>query len=204
MLDGLTNPMNVSAILRTVEALGLQEVHVVHPQGKVLRARSITKSSEKWLDVHWWRNGRSSFDHLRESGCRIWVADFGDGAVPLSEIPLEGPTALVFGPEQLGVSSETKAAADGLFHIPTAGFVSYLNVSVMAAIALHETDRRLRDLSLRRPLSDEEKRALRLAWYPALAGGRARAIEYLAWVDSPPEPAPLVKLVPSREKAQEG
>jgi tRNA (guanosine-2'-O-)-methyltransferase len=204
VLEEPENPLNVSAVLRTAESLGLQEIHLVHPEGVVLPVRSITKTCERWLDLHWWRDGSTARAALRERGIRIWAADFGPGSVPLSELPLETPLALLFGTEQRGVSAEARADADGLFHVPTAGFASYLNLSVTAAIALYETDRRLREEGKRDPLDGSERAALRRAWYPSLAGSAARRAEYLAWADCPPDPAPPVKPVPSREKARAG
>lgn len=199
--ERLTSVRNASAIVRTADALGLQEVHFIQPEGKFKLNRSVTRACQRWLDLYWHRDSASALAHLRERGYRVLAADFGEGAVPVESVALSDKVALVLGSEQEGVSPELAAQADGLFYISTVGFTSYLNVSVAAAIALHTTDARMRDAGHRAPLTDHEQRALRRAWYPALAGGRPeRVAEYAAWIDAPPDPAPVVKRVPSREK----
>jgi tRNA (guanosine-2'-O-)-methyltransferase len=203
VLEQLVDPRNASAVLRTVEALGGQELHLVHDEGRVLIARAIDQLARRYVDIHWWRRSPETIEELRRRGYRIYAADFGPGAVPVDELVLGPRNALIFGSEQRGVEAETREAADGLFFLPTVGFTAYLNVSVSVAIALAVVDRRLAAEGLRRPLEAEDRDRLRRAWYTALAGGPVRAREYLAWADDPPDPDPLERGVPSREKARE-
>ncbi len=187
VLDDLVNPRNISAIIRSVEALGLQEVHIVQPEGKPALERTLTTRSERWLDIHWHRAGEQVVGDLRQRGYRILAADFGEAAVEIEAIPLSGPTALVFGSEQRGVSETLRREADGLFYLPNSGFTAYLNVSVAAGISVYALDRRMREAGLRKPLAVEEIDALRPAWYTLLAkGDRVRRAEYLEWAKQPP------------------
>ncbi|GEM_PF-1058699 len=202
LLEDLVNPLNVSAVIRTAEALGLAEVHVVHRQGRVRLARRIHNLADRWLDVHLWRDVEDAVAHLRERGFRVLVADFGPGSVPVGDLVPGGPVVLAFGSEQEGVSPRLAALADGLFHVPTRGMTAYLNVSVTAAISLHLVDARLAAAGLRAPLPEAEIARLRRAWYAILAGDRPRRREeYARWLAAPPPPAPLQRHVPSREKA---
>ncbi len=202
LLEDLVNPLNVSAVVRTAEALGLAEIHVVHRQGRVRLARRIHNLADRWLDIHLWRDVEDAVSHLRERGFRLLVADFGPGSIPVDEVSPGGPVALAFGSEQEGVSPRLAALADGFFHVPTRGMTAYLNVSVTAAIALHVVDGRLAAAGLREPLPEREVARLRRAWYAILAGNRpGRREEYLRWLLAPPPPAPPVREVPSREKA---
>ncbi|RMF73361.1 MAG: TrmH family RNA methyltransferase [Acidobacteria bacterium] len=204
VLEELASPRNASAVVRTAEALGLQEIHFVQSAGRVRLNRSVSTSCEQFLDLHHHRDSRETIDALRSRGYRVLAADFGPGAIPLEEVPLEGPVALLFGSEQLGVTRVAREQADGLFYLPTVGFASYLNVSVAAAISLWVTDRRLREAGLRQPLREADKARLRRRWYARLAGADPRRRrEYLAWLGSPPEPLPDVRPIPSREKARE-
>ncbi len=190
VLDDLVSARNASAVVRSAEALGLQEVHMIQREGRLELERTISLQAQRWMDLSWYRDPQSALRELKGRGYRVLVSDFSPDALPLAEVPLGETVALAFGSEQLGVSEELRSAADGFFYIPCVGFTSYLNVSAAAAIAMHTIDTRMRDAGLRSALSEEEKKVLRRGWYRALAGGDVgRAQRYLAWVDHPPEPA---------------
>jgi tRNA (guanosine-2'-O-)-methyltransferase len=181
---------NASAVVRTTEALGIQEVHFIDHQGKVGLERSVTKQAQRWLDLYWHRETAPAIQSLKARGYRILVSDIAPGALPLEEVPLSGKIAVAFGSEQKGVSDALRAQADGFFYMPSAGFTSYVNVSVMAGIALYALDRRMREAGLREKIDAAERDALRRVWYAALArGNMATARRYLGWLDDPPSPA---------------
>ena len=193
-LDDLVSPRNASAIVRTADALGLQEVHVVQPTGQPRVERSLTMRAERWVDLTWYREPERFIDAMRAEGRRILVADFGPEAWPIEEVPLSEKIALVVGSEQRGVSDVMRDAADAHFYLPTVGFTSYLNVSVATAIAAWTLDRRMREAGLRAPLDDGDLRGLRAVWYERLARrDDPRAHRHKAWLEAPPEPAPEVR-----------
>jgi tRNA (guanosine-2'-O-)-methyltransferase len=200
VLEELTNARNAAAVVRTADALGLLELHIVLQAGRMVMNRSVTTTCQRWLDTFQYRSTRAALDRLRERGFTILAADFAPGALPIEEVPLSSKIALVFGSEQRGVSDTMRREADGIFYIPTVGFAAYLNVSVAAGVSLFSIDRRMREAGLRAPIGEDEKRRLRRAWYASLAG-RKRRDEYLRWVDRPPAPAPDHRPLPSREKA---
>ena len=190
VLDDLVGARNASAVVRTAEALGLQEVHIVQREGRVALERTVTMLAERWLDLFWYQRAQEAIASLRAADYSIWVADYAPEAVALSEIQTSNRMAVVLGSEQRGVSAAMREAADGFFYMPTAGFTSYVNVSVMAGIALYDIDSRMRDRGQRQPLGAQEQTALREAWYPALArGDRERAARYLGWVNQGVVPA---------------
>ncbi len=201
LLEDLTTARNASAVVRTADALGLQEVHFVHCDGKIRLQTTVTTACQRYLDLHWHRDTSAAIAGLRERGYRILCADFGPAAQSVEDVSLGERVALLFGSEQRGVSARARDEADALFYLPTCGFVSYLNVSVAAGIALATVDRRLRALGTRAPLDETDRNALRRAWYLALAGADPeRQRLYLAWADKPPAPSPLLLATPSREK----
>lgn len=184
VLDELINARNISAILRSVECLGLQELHIIDPSGKPELEQTLTTRAERFLDLHWHRDPARAFDGLRERGYRILAAHIDEASQPVDSVPLAGPTAIVFGSEQTGVSAEALAQADGLFHLPNSGFTAYINVSVATALSVYALDRRLRDAGLREPLPYADKRALRPTWFSLLARGKPeKQAEYLAWAE---------------------
>jgi len=191
VLDDLVGARNASAVVRTAEALGLQEVHIVQREGRVALERTVTMRADRWLDLCWYPRPEPAMEALRARGYRVWVADFAEDAVPLTEVPVRDGLAVVFGSEQRGVSDAVRERADGHFFLPTAGFTSYVNVSVMAGIAVHDLDRRMRAAGVRRPLGREELARLRPAWYERLARGHpGRALRYRGWLGREVEPAP--------------
>lgn len=146
VLEHLHDPHNIGACLRTMDALGVHEVHVVRqpapppPPGQwpepLKLGRDITRGCEKWLEVHVHDDGTRAFAALAERGFRIAVTDIhGDRPAysPL-DVPLDKPLAIVFGNEHDGVSEAARVAADCRLLMPMHGFVESLNVSVAAAL----------------------------------------------------------------------
>ena len=190
LLDDLVNPRNASAVIRTCEALGLQEVHIVQAEGRVDLERTVTMLAERWLDLYWYRDVEAAVRALKQRGYRILVSDYSPDAQPLDGLPLGERLAVAFGSEQRGVSEALRAAADGFFFLPSVGFTSYLNVSVMVGVSLYTLDQRMRAEGLRAPIGEEDRATLRRAWYTALAkGDRRRAREFTGWLANPPRPA---------------
>lgn len=188
VLDNLVNARNISAIARSIEALGLQELHVISKAGPPAMERTLTTRSERWLDIVTHNDGPTAIDALRKRGYKILAADFGEGAVEVEAVPIDHKIALIFGSEQLGVSEAVRNAADGLFYLPNSGFTAYINVSVATAISVYALDRRMRSDKLREPLAEQEKAVLRPAWYTMLArGDKEKEAEYLAWASHPPD-----------------
>ncbi len=193
-LDDLVSPRNASAIVRTADALGLQEVHVIQPTGQHRIERTLTMRAERWVDLTWYRDADAFLEAMRRAERRILVADFGEDARPIDTVPLSDNVVLVVGSEQKGVSEAVREAADGHFYLPTVGFTSYLNVSVATAIACWTLDRRMREEGLRTPLDAEDRARVRAVWYDRLAkGNRGREALHRAFLDDPPKPADAVR-----------
>lgn len=187
VLDQMTVPRNASAVIRTAEALGLQEMHFIHAHGYLVPQRAVTKRCERWLDLREADDAQPVLDGLRDRGYRILAADFGPDAQPIDQVELTDRTAVVLGSEQEGVSDAVRDQVDGLFYIPTVGFTAYLNVSVAAAIALATFDRRLREEDKRVPLDHDDLQRTRARWYRGLARGRTRTQgALLKWLHRPP------------------
>jgi tRNA (guanosine-2'-O-)-methyltransferase len=149
VLEAVDDPRNVAAILRSADALGVQEVHLIEGAQPFLASRRITQGAERWLDLRRHPSPEAAVVALREKGFRVYVATMrGDAApVDLRSLP---KVALVFGNEQSGASERLLGACDGSCTIPMRGFAQSLNVSVAAALALYELTReRAGDLDAR-------------------------------------------------------
>jgi tRNA (guanosine-2'-O-)-methyltransferase len=194
LLEEPYDPGNLSATLRTAEALGLQNLHVVRAEPWHVR-RKVTQRAERWLSLHRWRALEPCLEALRREGYRLEVAAVGSGARPMDRVDPRGRLVLAFGNESLGASRALLEAADGAFWIPMLGFTGSLNLTVSVAIAAWEIRRRQIEARGRAgDLGESELGALRETWYRRLAKGRPyHEREFLSWlgkVEPEGEPGP--------------
>jgi tRNA (guanosine-2'-O-)-methyltransferase len=137
VLDRIEDPFNMAAVLRTSEAMGIQEVHVVeHPEFRFSPNERVTQGCDKWLDVQRWESVSAAREALASRGFALWVSAARPSATSLWTLGFDGKRALVFGNERTGVSAEALALADGTFWIPMRGFTRSLNVSAAVAATL--------------------------------------------------------------------
>ena len=144
VMENLSDPHNVSAVLRTAEGLGLSELHVVEQPNRWEKNKQISMGAERWIEVVRHQGLARCAGDLAARGFSLWCADVGEGCVPVDEVPIEGKVALVFGSEHAGLSKRALSLADGRFTIPMAGFVESFNVSVSAALAIYDVATRRR------------------------------------------------------------
>jgi tRNA (guanosine-2'-O-)-methyltransferase len=147
VFDAPHDPHNGAAVVRSCEAFGVQFVHVIERLERFLAAPSVSKGSEKWVDLRRWRNVEEVVASLRADGLELVAADPDGELAPhdLASIPRLG---LVLGNERDGIAAELAAACTRRVRVPMRGFVESLNVSVSAAILLaHATVGRKGDLS---------------------------------------------------------
>ncbi len=135
VLDGLIDPHNVAAVLRSADAFGVQEVHLATGAESFVASNRIAQGTERWVDVIAHRSAHGAVGALHERGYKVYVAAM-DGSLRPEDLASIPRVAIVFGNEHSGVSPELAALADGACTIPMRGFVQSLNVSVAAAITL--------------------------------------------------------------------
>jgi len=143
VLENVFDPHNISAVMRTCDAVGIQEVYVLNtkiPRHKKWGARS-SSSAAKWLSVYQFTDAEACFTALRQKYDRILTTHLSSDAVNLYDIDFTSRIALVFGNEHSGVSDEIRAMADGNFIIPQVGIIKSLNISVACAVTLYEAQR---------------------------------------------------------------
>ncbi len=166
VVDGMVDLGNVSAIMRSAEAFGIQTVHAIDTSNAFKRSRRTTRGADKWIDRYRWEDPESCLAGLRGDGFQILLADASSDAVPLADVDLTGRIAIVFGNERDGVSAATRNNVDGLIRIPMDGFVESLNVSVAASIVLHEVHRqRVTRYGRNGDLQPSDRDRIRAVWY---------------------------------------
>lgn len=136
VLDGVHDPHNLSAVVRSCEGFGLLDLHVVESHAGFRISKKVSQGAEKWLDVHRHADPDSCARALRQAGFALWIAAPGTHHRRVQGLPFDRPLALVFGNEHDGASPAMQRAAAGCFHIPMCGFSQSFNVSVAAGIAL--------------------------------------------------------------------
>jgi tRNA (guanosine-2'-O-)-methyltransferase len=143
VLENVFDPHNISAVMRTCDAVGIQDVYVLNtriPSHKKWGAKS-SSSAASWLSIHQYTDTTLCFADLRKKVDRIVTTHLGSDAVSLFEMDLTGRIALVFGNEHAGVSDEIREMSDGNFIIPQVGIIQSLNISVACAVTLYEAFR---------------------------------------------------------------
>ncbi|MBL7741693.1 MAG: RNA methyltransferase [Chitinophagaceae bacterium] len=143
VLENVFDPHNISAVMRTCDAVGVQDIYILNtkiPRHKKWGAKS-SSSAAKWLTVHQFENAAECFSSLRKRYSTILTTHLSSDAVDLYSIDLAQSIALVFGNEHSGVSDEIRAMADGNFIIPQVGIIRSLNISVACAVTMYEAFR---------------------------------------------------------------
>jgi tRNA (guanosine-2'-O-)-methyltransferase len=169
-LEDVFQPQNASAALRSCDAFGVQDVHIVEQRNHFTLHRHVAMGSDKWLTLHRYGGQHeqplpAAAAHLRKGGYRLVATTPRKGSTPLDELDLKkGKVALMFGAEYTGLSDAAMSAADELVTVPMYGFVESLNLSVCAAIVLRQLAQTVRRQGIAWQLSDEEKEELLLTW----------------------------------------
>ncbi len=143
VLENVFDPHNISAVMRTCDAVGIQDIYVLNtkiPPHKKWGAKS-SSSAEKWLTVHQYTNAEECFEELRKHYDTVLTTHLAGDAISLYSIDFTKKIALVFGNETFGVSDEIRALADGNFIIPQCGIIQSLNISVACAVTIYEAYR---------------------------------------------------------------
>ncbi|MCS7161989.1 MAG: tRNA (guanosine(18)-2'-O)-methyltransferase TrmH [Bacteroidia bacterium] len=166
LLDRVHKPHNLSAILRTCDAVGVGEVHAVFPGGQIPTHNEVSAGSHKWVQVQTYNTIQEACLALKQKGLRLYLAKPHSQAQDFRLPDYTQPTAFILGAEYFGVSEEAATWADEYITIPMYGMVQSLNVSVAAAVLLYEAQRQRAAAGLyaKRRLSPAEKARLLEEW----------------------------------------
>ncbi len=140
VMENVQDPHNISAVMRTCDAVGIQDLYILNtkiPRHEKFGAKS-SSSAAKWLTLHQYENINESFSELRKNYDTILTTHLATNAISLYEIDFTKSVALIFGNEHDGVSEELRNLADGNFIIPQMGIIRSLNISVACAVSIYE------------------------------------------------------------------
>ncbi|MGH7202142.1 MAG: TrmH family RNA methyltransferase [Planctomycetaceae bacterium] len=200
VLEDLHSPHNAGACLRTCEAFGVQDVHIVE-NANGFQESDVACGAARWLTVHRYGDGEDNtaacLSALKERGHRLIAAVPPPGrrqrtavdqekqsaapraaaVVTLKDLDITARTALLFGSERDGLSPTALGLAEGFVAVPTVGLTESLNLSVAVALCVHHLTGKLRASGVDWRLSDEERSALRTHWLRTSTRKWAGAIE---------------------------
>lgn len=149
VFENIHDPHNVSAMLRTCDAVGIPKVSLIYSIEKFPKISRISSASaNKWILRENYRTVDDCYTALRKNGFKIFASALQDGSKNLYDLDLTKKTAIVLGNEHRGVSKEAAEQADEIFHIPMNGMVQSLNVSVANAVILYEIFRQRLELGM--------------------------------------------------------
>ena len=168
VLEDIFQPHNASAVVRTADIFGVQDVHAIENKYTNKVSRHVAKGSQKWITSKRYKsdgdNTKICLDNLREKGYQIIATTPHNDSCLLQDFDVTKKSAFVFGVEAEGVSDFVKEQADGFLKIPMVGFTESLNISVAAAIVLQDVTTKLRNSDVNWQLSQDEKDDLYFDW----------------------------------------
>ncbi len=169
VLEDIYQSQNASAVLRSCDCFGIQDVHIIENRNEYTINPDVTQGSNKWLSLKKYsekdENTLDVFNKLREKGYRIVATSPHHKSASLEQFDLlRGKSAIVFGTELNGLSETALDNADDYLFIPMYGFTESLNISVSAAIILHHLTLKLRKAGIGWELTNQEKMELKLNW----------------------------------------
>lgn len=137
VLEDIYDRGNTSAVMRSAEAFGIYQLHMIELGEKFKESKRVTQGAHKWLDSKKWKSTASCIGQLKSQGYRVYVTHLDAQAKPLSEVDMSQPFAIAFGNEKDGASPEILQLADERVYIPMQGFVQSFNISVAAALCFY-------------------------------------------------------------------
>jgi len=170
VLEDIYKEHNASAVLRTVECLGIQDIHIIEERYTYNINPGVTMGSSKWLTIKKYsnpelNNTKRCYHVLKENGYQIIATSPNVHKKSIFDVALNNKTAVVFGTELDGLTNYALENADETVQIPMYGFTESYNLSVSVAIGMSAMKQRLKDSKVSWHLTDDEKLDLKLSWY---------------------------------------
>lgn len=180
VLENIYQTHNASAVVRSCECLGVQDIHAIESSNPFQPNKSIVQGAAKWLTLHRYRGDDSTtrcLESLKNAGYTIAAMSPEPDGLPVGELSVDAPLALCFGSEEPGLSAEARQLADVATWIPMHGFTQSLNLSVSAGIALAQLSARLYAGRAPWQLPEADRRRLRALWLARSIPAGRRIVE---------------------------
>ena len=173
-LENIYQEHNASAVIRTCDCFGIQNLHVIEKEHQYALKRDIALGAGRWVDLKNYNKGENPstdcIQRLKNKGYKI-VSTSPHSKISIDDLPLVQPVALFFGTERRGLSSEILSQSDMTVSIPMYGFTESFNISVSVAIALNTLRKRLEISEFPWKLSQQEQTILKIKWCRKILNG---------------------------------
>ncbi len=168
VLENIYQEHNASAVLRTCDCFGIQELHAIEKNNQYKVQRDIALGAGRWVDLYNYDQGENPtidcINKLKLKGYKIVATTPHEKDVTIQQLDISQPIALVFGTERKGISQEIIDSADAFVKIPMYGFTESFNISVSVALALNTLRDRLEKSDINWKLNEEEQTQLKIKW----------------------------------------
>ena len=168
VLEDIFQPQNASAVLRSCDVFGIQDVHVIENENEYNVNPRVVHGASKWINLHKYNKEKNNtvdcINQLKAKGYKVYGTTPHTNDTLIENLPIESKTALMFGTEMTGLSDLAMQNVDGFVKIPMYGFTESLNISVSASICLYEISKRLKVSNINWQLTEEEQTDQLIDW----------------------------------------
>ncbi len=164
VLENIYQTQNASAVLRSADAFGIQNIDVIESRNRFNVHTDISIGADKWLDIHSHSNTKECLSKLKKQGYQIVATSLNEQSVNIDAFDFSKKTALVFGTELTGITTCVKDMADGFVKIPMVGFSESFNISVAAALCMYIAKNNISSKEIPFELSEKRKHDVLLEW----------------------------------------
>ncbi len=168
VLEDIYQPQNASAVLRSCDVFGIQDIHVIENKNEYNINPRVVHGASKWINLYKYNekenNTLNCINQLKEKGYKVYGTTPHTNDTLIEDLPIKNKIALMFGTEMTGLSEIAMSNVDGYVKIPMYGFTESLNISVSASICLYEISKRLKESNIKWQLTDEEKTEQLIDW----------------------------------------
>ncbi len=177
IVEDTYDPRNAAATIRTTEAIGLHQLHVIEPGNRFSIAGGVTRGSHKWIDLVRWKDPLAAVKALQQRGFRVY-ATLPGAPHSIEDVDVGTPLAVAFGNEHDGLLDSTVAACDGALGVPMFGFTESFNLSVTVALAMNRiATRRRAAIGANGDLPAAQLARLRARWFALKIRGAVGILE---------------------------
>ena len=182
VLEDIYQPHNAGACLRTCECFGVQDIHIIENTHSYRPSHDVALGSDKWLSINVYKDTNSNNNEeclktLKDKGYKIAATYLDEGTIPIDELDVSSPTAIVFGTEQHGIGPFWRENADNLVKLPMWGFTQSYNISVSVAISINSLMNKIKRNDVNWQLSEAERLEIILEWYIKSAANGEKIIK---------------------------
>lgn len=179
VLENVYQPHNISAVMRSCECFGVQDLHIIESVNSFRANKDIALGASKWISLHRYPTTSQCLSELKSKGYRLAALSLRSDAEPLEALDISEKLAICIGTEETGLSDEAHDLADQYIKIPMFGFTQSFNLSVTTALCLYELNKHLRQSNMDWSIPDDEKKVIFLDWLKQVVPNAEKILNHM-------------------------